>query len=201
MHISGDGCGEWGFHLQSNGTLTRQTNDNYMTLVNAFVHQSRIFYINNLFEIISDNGKFLTSLPNYFSKHFFWDLGDFISYDNFLLFVPLGEHLMLKPFDAVLISEDFFREYEIIRIFRAGSYFDIIDDALDQDKSVLMFQNELLAVKGFETKFYNDESWKDFEMEWGGLEVIHRNEYRIKFFVVYTPTGDLLFAFSGSAER
>ena len=115
MHISRYICGSLGLYLTLNHTLTRQTNNDTITVADAFIHQSRVFYINSyfdsLFEIFSDDGKFFTSLPPYFTHHFKWHQGEFISNDTKLVFVPYN---LYEPFNAVLISEDFFRYSEII---------------------------------------------------------------------------------------
>ena len=117
MLISGYECGNWGLYLTLNDTLKRQTNadDAVLTVINSFVQRSRVFYINSYFdklaEIFSDDGKFFTSLPTYFINHFSWRYGEFISKDTKLLHVPYNYN---EPFNAVLISDDFFRYYEII---------------------------------------------------------------------------------------
>ena len=47
MYISGSDASDWGLSPTQNGTLTRQTNgNNSIALSHAFVHQSRVFYIN-----------------------------------------------------------------------------------------------------------------------------------------------------------
>ena len=196
MHISAySQCGDWKLSLTPDGTLKSQTNGEDVIMVAAtFVHRSRIFYINNnlvnKYEILSDTGKFLSFLPMYFSSPFemFWESGDFISYHNFLLFVP-------SDFLALLISEEFFREYEIIPILSKALLSNIT--TLNGRKSILMFQNELLAITELGDRFYDEETWKNFEMDWSGLNP----SKNIKLMVVYTKNDDQLFAFSGLLDR
>ena len=83
-------CGNLRLSLTTNGTLIRPMNvDKLIIVVAAFVHRSRVFFINRyfekFFEILSDDGKFFTTLANYFSDHFDWSVGDYISYDDILV--------------------------------------------------------------------------------------------------------------------
>ena len=99
MHIIAHSqCGDWKLSLSPKGNLTSQTNGkSLIEVANAFVHQSRVFYINKYFgnhEILSDNGKFLTSLPASFGHPAlpFWQLGDYISYNDVLIFSYFQEY-------------------------------------------------------------------------------------------------------------
>ena len=209
MHIIAHSqCGDWKLSLSPKGNLTSQTNGkSLIEVANAFVHQSRVFYINKYFgnhEILSDNGKFLTSLPASFGHPAlpFWQLGDYISYNDVLLFIPSRSI-------ALLISEDFFREYEIIPIVSKALLSDIAtldgttldfyysNFAILNAKSISMFQDELLAITEWGDQFYNGDDWEDFEMDWGGL---NRSLYDINLMVVSTKDGEQLFAFSGESR-
>ena len=198
-------CGVSKLSLGPNGTLTPlRKDDNTITVVKAFLHQSRVFYINeysrSFHEILSDDGKFFTSLPDYFRKYFSWDSSDFISYDKKLLMVPHNHKL---PFNAMLISEDFFREYDIIpgneHLTSNQAFQDsLLHDAFSRMKSILTFNNELLAITKWGTQFYDDQIWKDFEIEWAGLtanlDLLH---FKIQLMVVHTKHGDKLIALGG----
>ena len=209
VYIFAYGCGNWGMSVKQNETLTRQNNDeNLIGLWKMFVHHSRIFYVSTLFqqndhylyEIRSNDGKFFTSLPTYFSeeKDLAWDSGDYISYDDILLFVPL--YTVPHNLNVMLITEDYFREYQIIHGNEHLSNYSSRgygQEVRYRMRSVLMFQHELLAVTKWGTQFYDDQAWIDFDMDWTGLEgTLHET---IQLFVVHTKNGDHLFAFANPA--
>ena len=201
IQISGYACGHWKLSIASDGTLTRHSKDDrYITVVNAFVHQSRVFYVNqyygnDYYEILLEDGLFFTALSGALSEYFSWSWGDFISYDDTLLFIPVTNK---QPFNALLTSEDFFREYKIIPGNSHLSKYDKWNQS-NRMKSILMFQNELLAITQWGSQFYDGKTWRDFQMKWDGLVgSLHEN---IEVMVVHTKTGDYLFAFSGVAER
>ena len=81
IYISGYICGHLDLFLSENGDLIGQTiNDDVFYIVNVFIHQSRVFYITEdkmteysrteFFDVLSDDGKFFTSLPQYFRHRF-----------------------------------------------------------------------------------------------------------------------------------
>ena len=109
-----------------------------------------------------------------------WTLGSFISYDDFLFFVPIAG-------DALLITEDFYREYEIIRIAN--------NETIEAYIYISMFQNELLGITEQGAHFHDGTVWDNFEMEWGDLEGRVTRDH-IQFMVVHTKVGDHLFAFT-----
>ena len=196
MHFSGLNCGESRLTL-TNRNLTHQRNDDIITVEKVFIHQSRVYFINryfeNFYEIRSYNGKFFTSLPRYFFNHYDWSKGDFQSYDNLLLYVPID---WTNRISAVFISEDFFRDYEVIPGFEHRTY-----HLHHYSSYVSIFQSELLGITKRGAQFYDGQDWKDFGMEWGGLEptVRENSQYNetIKFMVIHTKHRDHLFAFAG----
>ena len=147
----------------TNGTLKNQANDeNLITVEGVLIHRSRVYYINRLnrfHEIRSDNGKFLTSLPRFPGLSFIWSPGDWISNNDFLLFVP---HPQMLSLPAVCISDDFFRVYEMIAVNE-----NVFHDTL---RYVSIFQSELLIITKLGAQFTKSQVWKDFDMEWNSLE-------------------------------
>ena len=71
-------------------------------------------------------------------------------------------------------------------------------------KSIIIFGNELLAVTQWGSQYNDleDQVWKDFDIDWTGMEgnsfIMHRN---VQLMVLYSKDGDHLFAFSGPAGR
>ena len=207
-------CGDKRLSLTRDGMLTFQTNVNdVVNVMTAFVHKYRVFYVNeyfeNHFEILTDDGIFLTSLPTYFKKY--WYAGNYMSYDDKLLFVPFSFYHAYQEFNAVLISEDFFRQYQIIpssRIVSEERFLtmqNLTDEDLDMSPQkgdpvyISMFQNEVLAITPWAAQFYDGQAWKDLEMQWAGLREIWSEN--INFMVVHTKNADHLFAFAGPAGR
>ena len=210
----GYSCGHWNLSLSENGTLIRQTSDdNVIYIVNAFIHQSRAFYISDdrraeyskteFFDVLSDEGKFFTSLPQYFRHRFEVKDGDFLSYDDKLLYVPLRV-TDIASF-VLLISEDFFRTYEIIpgdgylANYSSNCIYRNCEES--RKKSVLIFQNEVVAITEWGAQFYDGKTWEEFEMEWGDLDGFSEIHNRIQSMVVHTQNSDHLFAFSGQAGK
>ena len=66
-------------------------------------------------------------------------------------------------------------------------------------KSVILFQNELLAITQWGSQFYEEKVWKDFDMDWNGMKgLLHKN---FQLMVLSIKERDLLFAFFGPAGR
>ena len=212
------GCGNWGMSILQNGTLTRQNNDkNFINVSKMFVHQSRVFYVSKLsqpnshvsneisYQMRSNDGKFVTWLPTYFNRRerdLDWAKGAYISYDDILLFVP--RCIFPYNLNVMLITEDLFREYEIIHGSElVANYSSHRFEYISRTKSIFIFENELLAVTKWGTQF-NDafrdgQAWKDFEMEWADLAGTVHEDFEL--FVVHTKNGDQLFAFAYLAGR
>ena len=82
----------------------------------------------------------------------------------------------------MLVSEDFFRGFEIIpgNGYLSKNSFDSSDiDYIElrimqteRKKSVLIFKNEVVAITKWGAQFYDGQAWKEFEMEWGDLEAL-----------------------------
>ena len=74
-------------------------------------------------------------------------------------------------------------------------------------KSILIYQDEVMAITQWGSQFYDGKMWQSFEMVWGDLEIwgdfevsnkIHES---IHLMVVHTQNGDHLFAFSESVGQ
>ena len=165
-----------------NGTLTSaRPGRGTMSLVSAFVHQSRVFYINRDREstmILSDSGKFFRTFPSFMMAN--WEAGrfgrfegGFISYDETLFFLPEPRRVNQRFYRslAMLTSDDVFLTYEIMFYELQDDHFVLLMDYMDIDdrmqymiKSVVMFNNEVLVITGFGADFYNGQRWEKFEM-------------------------------------
>ena len=187
-----------------NGTLTNAIigNDGQhdgLYRQKVFLHQSRLFFIirNDKGDprVITDGGKFYTSLPSYFFEDTnFWFYGGFLSYGSKLLYVPRPNriHRRFHPYLPVLLSEDFFRSYEVILYqltedeFNSLHKYEYYRDAITNYviKTVSIFENEVLVINSQETWYYDQRSakirgshetaapghgWQKFEMNWDGL--------------------------------
>ena len=191
-----DPCVGWSLTLTSNDTITPKISESdTFAIVAAFVHKYRLFYINENeahHDILTDSGKFFTSLPSYFAKYFSWRYADFISYDDILLVVSLNYGSSLN---ALLNSTDFFREYELIPCNEhLSDYAQTQPLNSNRIKNVFIFESEALAITERGAQFYDGQSWDDFAMKWtnmgGFLDSI------TQFMVIHTIEGDHLFAFS-----
>ena len=127
--------------------------------------------------VLTDDGKFFTSLPQYFRYRFYVNSADFLSYDDKLLFVPWS--VMGISSIVLLISEDFFRSYEIIPgngyLSKYSSNTGYPNYAELRVKSVNIFQKEVVAITEWGAQFYDGQTWKEFEMalgDWQGSERI-----------------------------
>ena len=119
IYISGYGCSDWKLSINRTlpatqaAILTRQISDGNQML-NVFLHRSRVFYINvpstQFYDIFTDDGKFVTSIPRKYIGYWDWHSGDFLSYNDKLLFVQSDK----SPEYGMLYGEDFFRDYKII---------------------------------------------------------------------------------------
>ena len=195
MHILKFGfCNYARLPIVRGGTLTgARPGRGTMFLVSAFVHQSRVFYINKDREstmILSESGKFFRTLPSFLMKN--WDAGSaagsttaggFISYDETLFFLPEPSRLNQRFYRslAMLTSDDVFLTYEIMFYELQDDHFALLMNYMDYNdrmqymiKSVVMFNNEVLVITGYEADFYNGQRWEKFEMN-GLPGRVHQN--------------------------
>ena len=201
IYISTYRCGHRDLFISENGTLLHQTSDDaflrdVIYIVNVFIHQSRVFYISRektkehfdkvFFDVLTDGGKFFTSLPQFFRDLKLFVTGaDFLSYDEKLLFVSADPAILV-------ISEDFFRGYEIIPANGYLSKYDGNDLYLGM-KTVLIFQKEVVAITNWGAQFYDGQKWEEFEMQWGNLAGFAEINKSIRTLVVHTQNSDHLF--------
>ena len=168
-----------------NGTLTRaEPRKGALTVVAAFVHHSRVFYIDqnkDSSNILSDNGRFFTKLPQFFDQDAgFWQRGGFISYEDTLLFVPEPRRTHERFYRSVplLSSEDIFHTYEFIFYELQENYFELLRSMDEYErinyfiKSVVMYHSELLAISAFGAEYYNGKDWEPYRMN-GLLGKLH----------------------------
>ena len=169
IYISGYyNCGHRDLSLSENRTLIRQTSDDHVNyIIKVFIHQSRVFYISEkdaesstseFYYVLTDNGKFFTSLPQYFRERFDMHGVNFLSYDKKLLFVPSRVRGLSSL--VLFISEDFFRGYEIIPVSGylskytsnyAPSKYNYNYDSLTNE--ILIFQEDVVAITNLGAQF------------------------------------------------
>ena len=158
-----------------NGTLTpARPGRGAIDLVAAFVHQSRVFYVNKDRKsdmILSENFKFFTTLPSFLEG--FWNEGGFTSYDETLFFVPAPRRLHERFYRslALFTTQNIFHTYEIMLYELQEHHFELLMSHFNYrdrmhyiKKSVMMFNNEVLVITGFEQQYYNGQIWEKFVM-------------------------------------